>query len=137
MNSVYYSLPRLGSPLLVRHWWVRPPPAAGPPSAAHMSGTGAPVIPALGSQRQADLCEFETSGVYRVSSRTARTVTQRDPVSNEKNHKTKSRHHLKSPGKGSHNCAEHSCQLLFLCTWQPRQCFCRKEYGSHGTKGRM
>ena len=29
---------------------------------------------------EADICEFETSLVYRVSSRTARTVTQRNPV---------------------------------------------------------
>ena len=31
-----------------------------------------PLIPALGRQRQADLCEFEASLVYRESSRTAR-----------------------------------------------------------------
>ena len=40
--------------------------------------------PALGRQRQADLCEFETSLVsagHRVSSRTARTVIQKRPVS--------------------------------------------------------
>jgi hypothetical protein len=29
--------------------------------------------PALGRQRQADLCEFEASLIYRVSSRTPRT----------------------------------------------------------------
>jgi hypothetical protein len=34
------------------------------------------LIPALGRQRQADLCEFEVSLVYRVSSRAA-NVTQR------------------------------------------------------------
>ena len=33
---------------------------------------------ALGRQRQTDLCEFKTSLVYRVSSRTARAVTQRN-----------------------------------------------------------
>jgi hypothetical protein len=38
-----------------------------------------PLIPALGRQRQADLCEFEASLVYRVSSRTARDI-QRNPV---------------------------------------------------------
>jgi hypothetical protein len=38
------------------------------------------LIPALGWQRQADLCEFKASLVYRVSSRTAR-ATQRNPVS--------------------------------------------------------
>ena len=32
-------------------------------------------------QRQADLCEFEASLVYKASSRTAR-ATQRNPVSN-------------------------------------------------------
>ena len=36
-----------------------------------------PLIPALGRERQVDLCEFEASLIYRVSSRTARTVTQR------------------------------------------------------------
>ena len=39
-----------------------------------------PLIPELGRQRQADLCEFEVSLVYRVSSRTARAVIQRNPV---------------------------------------------------------
>ena len=39
-----------------------------------------PLIPALGKQRQEDLCEFEDSLVYRVSFRTAR-ATQRNPVS--------------------------------------------------------
>ena len=38
-----------------------------------------PLIPALGKQRQADLCESEASLVYRASSRTART-TQRNPI---------------------------------------------------------
>ena len=42
-----------------------------------------PLIPALGRQRQADLHEFEASLVYK-SSRTARTVTQRNPVSKKK-----------------------------------------------------
>ena len=36
--------------------------------------------PALRRQRQVDLCEFEASLVYRVSSRTAE-VTQRKPIS--------------------------------------------------------
>jgi hypothetical protein len=39
-----------------------------------------PLIQALRRQRQADLCEFKASLVYKVSSRTAR-VTQRKPVS--------------------------------------------------------
>ena len=41
---------------------------------------GAPLVPVLGRQRQAELCEFEASLVYRVSSRIAR-ATQRTPVS--------------------------------------------------------
>ena len=43
-----------------------------------------PLIPALGRLRQADLCEFKASLVYKVSSRRAMAVTQRNPVS-EKN----------------------------------------------------
>jgi len=39
----------------------------------------------LGRQRQADLCEFTASLVYKVSSRTARIAPQRNPVS--KKHK--------------------------------------------------
>ena len=39
-----------------------------------------PLIPALGRQRQADLCEFGARLVYRVSSRTA-NATQRNHVS--------------------------------------------------------
>ena len=42
------------------------------------------LIPALGRQRQADLCEFETSLVYRASSRIARAVTQKNHVSKKK-----------------------------------------------------
>ena len=38
------------------------------------------LIPALGKQKQVDLSEFEASMVYRASSRTARTVTQRNHV---------------------------------------------------------
>ena len=38
------------------------------------------MIPALGRQRQEDLCEFKASLVYRVYSTTARTI-ERDPVS--------------------------------------------------------
>jgi hypothetical protein len=39
-----------------------------------------PLIPALGKQRQADLCEFKASLVYRADSRTARAI-QKNPVS--------------------------------------------------------
>ena len=38
------------------------------------------LIPALGRQRQADLCEFKASIVYKVSSRTAR-ATHRETLS--------------------------------------------------------
>jgi hypothetical protein len=48
-----------------------------------------PLIPALGRQRQEDVCEFETSQVYKVNSRTARAITQRDPVSKQTNKQTK------------------------------------------------
>ena len=47
------------------------------------------MIPALGRQRQADLSEFEASLVYRVSSRTTRTVTERNPVSKNKTKQNK------------------------------------------------
>jgi hypothetical protein len=42
-----------------------------------------PLIPALGRQRQVDLCEFEASIVYRASARTARAIWS-DPVSKKK-----------------------------------------------------
>jgi hypothetical protein len=54
-----------------------------------------PFIPALGRQRQADLCEFDASLVYKVSFRTAR-ATQRNPVyknqKNQSNKQTKKNH---------------------------------------------
>ena len=43
-----------------------------------------PLIPALGRQKQEDLCELKASLVYRVSSRTVRT-TQRNSVSKNQN----------------------------------------------------
>ena len=39
-----------------------------------------PLIPALGSQKQVDLCEFKASLIYRTSSRISR-ITQRNSVS--------------------------------------------------------
>ena len=39
-----------------------------------------PLIPALGKQRQANLCEFEAIMVYRESAKTARAVTQINSV---------------------------------------------------------
>ena len=47
------------------------------------------MIPALRRQRQVDLCEFEASLVYKASSRTARAVTQRNPVLEKNGRKTK------------------------------------------------
>jgi hypothetical protein len=38
------------------------------------------LLPALGRQRESDLCEFKASPVYNVNSRTVR-ATQRNPVS--------------------------------------------------------
>jgi hypothetical protein len=49
----------------------------------------APLIPALGRQRQA-ISELEASLVYRVSSRTAR-ATQRNPVLKKEKKKKKKR----------------------------------------------
>ena len=49
-----------------------------------------PLIPAFGRQRQViSVCEFKASLVYKVSSRTARTVTQRNPVLKNKQTKYK------------------------------------------------
>ena len=44
---------------------------------------------ALGRQRQADLCEFKSSLVYRASFTTAR-ATQKTPVSQTNKHKAQS-----------------------------------------------
>ena len=38
-----------------------------------------PLIPALGRQRQVDLCDFKAGLIYRVSSRTARTTERKKP----------------------------------------------------------
>ena len=54
-----------------------------------------PLIPVFGKQRQADFCEFKASLVYKANSRTARTVTQRNPVL--KTTKTKQNKPTKSP----------------------------------------
>jgi hypothetical protein len=43
-----------------------------------------PLIPALGRQKQADLCKFEANLVYRASSRTTRS-TQENPVLKNQN----------------------------------------------------
>ena len=49
------------------------------------------MIPALGRQRQADLCEFETSLVYRASSMTGSKATQRNSVSKIQKEREKER----------------------------------------------
>ena len=46
-----------------------------------------PLIPALGKQMWADLCEFEATLVYNGSSRTA-NATQKNPVLNKQNKTT-------------------------------------------------
>ena len=43
-----------------------------------------PLIPALGRQRQVDLCEFEARLVYRVNSKIGSKATQRNPLSKNK-----------------------------------------------------
>jgi hypothetical protein len=47
-----------------------------------------PLIPALERQRQVALCEFEARLFYKASSRTARAVTQGNPISEKKKIKT-------------------------------------------------
>jgi hypothetical protein len=44
-------------------------------------------MPALGRQKQGDLCEFEASLVYKASSRAARAVTRGNPVLKNKTNK--------------------------------------------------
>jgi hypothetical protein len=43
-----------------------------------------PLIPALGSQRQADICEFEVSLIYKASFRTARATWRNSVKTNHK-----------------------------------------------------
>ena len=40
-----------------------------------------PLIPALERQKQADLCEFKASLIYKAGFGTVKVVTQRNPVS--------------------------------------------------------
>ena len=56
------------------------------------------LIPALRRQRQADLCEFEVSLVYGVSSRTA-GATQRNPVLKKIKNKFKKCDGIRSPAE--------------------------------------
>ena len=62
-----------------------------------------PLIPAVRRQRQVDVCEFEASLVYRVSSRTAR-ATERNPVLKKKTKPNQNKTKIKmfhSAGHGS------------------------------------
>ena len=58
-----------------------------------------PIIPALRRQRQVDLWEFEASLVYKGNSRTARTITQRNPALKSKINKNKSKNKQKERKK--------------------------------------
>ncbi|CAO2601305.1 Dol-P-Man:Man(7)GlcNAc(2)-PP-Dol alpha-1,6-mannosyltransferase [Lemmus lemmus] len=60
------------------------------------SGKPGGLIPALGMQRQADICEFEGNLVYRASSRTAK-ATQRDPASKNQKKKKKNKSSGRQP----------------------------------------
>ena len=48
-----------------------------------------PLIPVLRGHRQENLCEFEANLVYRASSRTVRTTTQRKAILKDKTKKHK------------------------------------------------
>ena len=61
-----------------------------------------PFVPVFGRQRQADLCEFEASLAYRVSSRTMRS-TQRNPAS-IKERKKEGTEGEKEEGRWMHGC---------------------------------
>ena len=56
-----------------------------------------PLIPALGRQRLADLCEFEATEVYRASSRTAGAVTKRNRFLENKEKRTGLEAHTSIP----------------------------------------
>ena len=60
------------------------------------------LIPVLGRQRQVDLCDLEASLVYKASSRTARTITQRNSVSKQKQKQkqTQTNSHLRKESDG-------------------------------------
>ena len=57
-----------------------------------------PLIPALGRQTQADLCEFKASLVYKASSRTAR-ATQKNPVLEDKQKEEERKEKRKKGGR--------------------------------------
>ena len=56
-----------------------------------------PLVPALGRQRQVDHCEFEASLIYKLSSRTVRAVTQRNPILKKQKEKQEEKTGLLQP----------------------------------------
>jgi hypothetical protein len=68
-----------------------------------------PLIPELGRQRQADLCEFKVSQVYKARARIAKAIsTQRNPFSKKKKQKKKNK---KKKTKSTHKQQQNSaCQ---------------------------
>ena len=58
-----------------------------------------PLIRALRSQRQADLCEFEASLIYRASSRTGSKATEKPRLKKSKIEKTCKNKHIHLLGK--------------------------------------
>jgi hypothetical protein len=67
--------------------WVETLPQTNNLKAAKKARHGGAINPALRRQRQADLCEFKASLVYKASSRTARVVIQRNTVSKQNKQK--------------------------------------------------
>lgn len=68
--------------------------------------------PRTQEQRQVDIFEFEVNLVYIVSSRTVRTIMQRDTVQKQNTPKSP-RPHLKQ--KQSRGCSSEVKQLLRIC----------------------
>jgi hypothetical protein len=87
-----------------------------------------PLILALGRQRRR-LSEFESSLVYRVSSRTAR-ATQRNPVSKNKKtkNKTKQNKQTNKQKTSAENQCENRCHHITL-----KGLYLEKRFGSHVT----
>ena len=54
------------------------------------------LIPELGGQRRVDLCEFEVSLVYSVSSRTAKEITQKTLSQTKKREEKGEKEHIAS-----------------------------------------
>jgi hypothetical protein len=76
------------------------------------------LIPALGRQKQVDLCKFETSLVFRVNSRTARSA-QTNPASENKKKKIRTPQ-VQYMISSLEMCASQSCCVtgrLPMVTW--------------------